>query len=175
MNKEPVGLIVASFTNEADMEAALKILKKEETVVIHGVVGIYKDDNGNIHHKDVGMTPGKGAVAGLVLGATLGVLTGGTALALGALGSIIGGILGKKKEDKHVPVELYNWEAAKLKPGDTAVLVVFDPQGTAVLVADLEAVSSEVLTAVLSADLLQQLAQHKETAYTMLTDTLGKQ
>jgi len=104
----------------------------------------------------------------------LGVVTGGATIALGALGGLIGGILGRKKEDKHVPVELFNWEAASLKPGDTAVLIVTDPQDTAVLLADLEAVSSDFLTGELSAGLLEQLAQHETTAYEALANLLQK-
>lgn len=170
MNDESVQLIVALFAEEDEVEAALKHLQQQKTAVIHGAVGITKDENGRIQHKDVGMTPGKGAKAGLVLGATLGVLTGGAALALGALGGVVGTIWGKKRGDKQVPTEIYNWLVGTLKPGETAVLVITNPQDTAVLETELEALHGNVMSAELSPEMLEQLGRHEAAAYAALAE-----
>jgi len=40
-------------------------------------VTLRKDERAPIHFKDVGLTPAKGAAGGVVLGAMVGILTGG--------------------------------------------------------------------------------------------------
>ena len=173
MSSDSVQLIVASFETEVAMRAAWKRIEQEKTAVVHGAVGLHKDEEGSLHHKDLGMTPGKGAAAGLVLGAALGVVTGGATVALGALGSLIGTVVGRRQGDKHIPVELYNWEAASLKPGESAILIVADPASADRLYHDL-GTRGEILTGELSPELLDKLAHHEATAFEVLSDVMQK-
>jgi hypothetical protein len=93
-------LIVAAFDGETAAEEALKTLKEsreEKLVGIQAAITMHKDEKEQIHFKDVGLSPGKGALGGVVLGAAVGILTGGTGLALGAVGALVGGLVGKRK------------------------------------------------------------------------------
>ena len=88
MSEPAMHLIVAAFTEESRAEEALIALKEamdEDLVGIQAAVAVRKNLEGQLQFRDVGLTPGKGALGGVMLGAVVGVLTGGTGLALGAL------------------------------------------------------------------------------------------
>ena len=72
MSERSLQLLVAAFDGETAAEEALKTLKEaqdEKLVGIQAAVAMRKDDEGQIHFKDVGLTPAKGAVGGIALGA----------------------------------------------------------------------------------------------------------
>ena len=95
-------LIIATFDRQPCAEEALETLRKSRELELIGVqaaVAMRKEEGGQTHLKDVGLTPGQGALMGAVLGTTVGVLSGGTAVALGALGSLLGAYVGKRKRD----------------------------------------------------------------------------
>ncbi len=116
MSDIPVQLIVAMFDDEQGAEAGLTALKqtdKEKTVGLQGAILIAKDATGQkMHYKDVGLTPGKGALGGVLLGAAVGILTGGTGLVLGAAGALLGGLVGRKKQEKRFSADQLNQVAA---------------------------------------------------------------
>ncbi len=172
-----VHLIIAAFGDETAAEKALKSLEEsqdQELIGIHAAVALHKDEAGQIHFKDVGLTPAKGAVSGVVLGAVIGVLTGGTGIALGALGALVGGMVGRRKRDSGFPVERINQLAAALAPGSSAVLIVMEPGWAVVLEERLGLLGAEVLMVDIPAGVAEQPLANQEAAYAALVDQLKR-
>jgi uncharacterized membrane protein len=164
-------LIVAAFDTETGAEEAFKTLKEsrdEELIGIQAAVALHKDQSGQIHFKDVGLTPAKGAAGGVVLGAVIGILTGGTGLALGAIGALIGGLVGKKKRDSRFSADRISQVAASLTTGSSAIVIVMDPGWVVVLEEDLTRLGADVLTADIPADVDQHLDAAQEAAFAAL-------
>ncbi|HSR32745.1 MAG TPA: DUF1269 domain-containing protein [Anaerolineae bacterium] len=175
MSEATLHLIVAAFNQEDRAEEALKTLKEsrdEKLVGIQAAVTLHKDGEGQIHFKDAGLTPAKGAVGGVVLGAVVGVLTGGTGLALGALGALVGGLVGRKKRDSRFQTDRINQLAASLPPGSSAILVVMEPGWAVVLEEELALLGADVLSADIPADLAEHSEADQEAAYATLIDTI---
>lgn len=171
----PLHLIIAAFGEKTGAEEALKSLKAsqdEELIGIQAAVALHKDEAGQIHFQDVGLTPARGAVGGVVLGAVVGILTGGTGLALGALGALVGGLVGRKKRDSRFPAERVNQLAAALTPGSSAALIVMEPGWAVVLEERLGLLGAEVLTADIPAGVAEQSAADREAAYAALLTQL---
>lgn len=171
MSEATMHLIVAAFDAEDRAEEALKALREsrdEKLVGIQAAVALRKDGEGEIHFRDVGLTPAKGMVGGVVLGAVVGILTGGTGLALGALGALVGGLVGRKKRDSRSPTNRINQIAASLSPGSSAILIVMEPGWAVVLEEELALLGADVLTADIPADIAEQPASEQETAYAAL-------
>lgn len=168
-------LIIAAFEAETGAEEALKSLKEsqdEELIGIQAAVALHKDENGQMHFKDVGLTPTKGAVGGVVLGAVVGILTGGTGIALGALGALVGGLVGRRKRDSRFPAERVNQLAAALAPGSSAALIVMEPGWAVILEERLGLLGAEILAADIPADVARQSTAEREAAYTALVNQL---
>jgi uncharacterized membrane protein len=130
MTHDTIHVIIAVFDTDAGAEAArtaLKASRDEELIGIRASIAVHKDEAGQIHYKDTGLTAGKGAVEGVILGAVAGILTGGATLALGAAGGLVGGLIGKKKQEEGVADGRLNQLAASLVPGSSALAVVMDP------------------------------------------------
>ncbi len=135
---------------------------------VQAAVALRKDEAGQIHFNDVGLTPAKGAAGGVVLGAVVGILTGGTGLALGALGALVGGLVGRKKQDSRFSADRVNQLAASLAPGSSAAVIVMEPGWVAVVEEELSLLGAEVLTADIPVDLDQHLDTSQEAAYAAL-------
>ena len=177
MSESTMHLIVAAFDTEAGAEEALRTMKESrdgELVGIQAAVALHKDEQDQIHFRDVGLTPGKGAVGGVVLGAVVGIMTGGTGLALGALGALVGGLVGKKKRDSRFSADRINQVAASLAPGSSAVVVAMEPGWVVVLEKELELLGGDVLKVEIPADLAQQLEANEEAAQAMLEKQVGE-
>jgi uncharacterized membrane protein len=168
-------LIIAAFDHETGAEDALKSLKgsqDEELIGIQAAVALHKDETGQIHFKDVGLTPAKGAVGGVVLGAVVGVLTGGAGIALGALGALVGGLVGRKKRESRFPAERVNQLAAALSPGSSAALIVMEPGWAVVVEERLGLLGAEVLAADIPEEFAEQSSADREAAYAALVNQL---
>jgi uncharacterized membrane protein len=173
--KAHLHLIIAAFDAKAGAEEAMKGLKESqdaELTKIQAAVALHKDEEGQIHFKDVGLTPAKGAVGGVVLGAVVGILTGGTGIALGALGALVGGLVGRRKRDSRFPAERVNQLAAALAPGSSAAVVVMEPGWGVVLEERLGLLGAEVLAADIPAGVAEQSAADREAAYAALIGQL---
>ncbi len=103
-----------------------------------------------------------------MLGAVVGILTGGTGLALVGLGALIGGLVGRKKRESRFSADRVNQIAASLAPGSSAVVIVMEPAGVAVLEEELALLGADVLTAEIPADVSQHLDASQEAAYAAL-------
>jgi hypothetical protein len=120
MNDPTVQVILAVFDDENSTEAALKQLKaaKKGEPRVQAAVAMFKDANGSrFRYKEVGLTPGKGALGGVILGATLGILTGGATIILGAAGALLGSLAGRKKQESRLPTDRINQVVASLQRG----------------------------------------------------------
>jgi uncharacterized membrane protein len=149
MNHKPMRLIVASFGTQSGAEAARKALKASrdaKMIGIRGSAAVQKDGKGQIHFKDVGMTPGKGAAEGAVLGAVAGLLTGGTAIALGAAGAVVGGLVGKKRQGARMADQRLSQLAGTLVP-ESSALVVMEPGWGVVVAEELQRMGADVFSA----------------------------
>jgi uncharacterized membrane protein len=176
MSDTSIQLLIAVFDGESAAEEALNTLKAsqdEKLVGVQAAVAMHKDQEDQIHFKDVGLTPGKGAAGGVLLGVVVGVLTGGTGLALGALGALVGGLVGKKKRDSRFSADRINQVAASLAPGSSAVVVAMEPGWVVVLEEELQRLGADVLKVEIPADLAQQLEANEEEARATLAEQVG--
>jgi len=167
----PLHLIIAAFEKETGAEGALKALKasrEKELVGIQAAVAMHKDEKEQIHFKDVGLSPAKGALAGVALGAVVGILTGGTGLALGAVGALVGGIAGKRKQESGLPAERLNQVATALAPGSSAILIIMEPGWVVVLEEELDLLGADLLTLEIPADVAEWPAAEREAAFAAL-------
>jgi uncharacterized membrane protein len=168
-------LIIAAFDGETGAKEALKNLKEsrdEKLIGIQAAVALQKDQEGQIHFQDVGLTPAKGAAGGVVLGAVVGVLTGGTGLALGALGALVGGLVGRKKRESRFSADRINQLAASLAPGSSAAVIVMEPGWGVILEEKLELLGAEILAADIPAGVAEHAAADREAAYLALLSQL---
>lgn len=177
MSEKPVQFVIAIFESEPGAEETLSVLKANKKEALQGVqaaVAMRKDADSRIHYKDVGLTPAKGAVAGVVLGAVVGIATGGAGLALGALGAVLGGAVGKRKREGQIASEQVNQVVASIRPGSSALLTIVE-QGAAVQFENL--LHNEGATTFITditADLAAQLDPHGEAAHTALMEQLSQ-
>jgi uncharacterized membrane protein len=173
MNDVPVQLIIAAFNtpNAAeDVLDQLKTAKKEKLIGIQAARVLVKDEKGKIHSKDVGLTTGKGAVAGGVIGAVVGVVTGGVGLALGAAGALVGGLVGKSKKEGRFDSYRIEQIADALTPNSSAIIAVIEHKWVAELEAELQEAGADVMTASIAADIAAQLAAGRDVAYSATVD-----
>ena len=176
MSDIPIQLIVAAFKDEDGAEAALKQLKAEnKTLGIQGAVAMIKDATGNkISYKDVGLTPAKGILGGAVLGITLGILSGGVGLVLGAAGAAIGNVVGRTRQDSLYSSGQINHISTALPAGSSALLAAVDSTHGADVEQELAALGGDILAANISADVARQLEEQQDLAYTNLLEELQK-
>lgn len=176
MAEAPVEFIVAAFQDEKGAENALKELKsakREKLIRIEAAAIVRRDEKDKLHVKEMReLTGPKGALGGLVIGAAVGLLTGGAGLILGALGAGAGAYAGKK-HDIGFSNERLQMIGDSLKPGSSAILAVIEHRWVEDLQADLEELGADVMTAALAADISEQLAEGRELGISVLADEGG--
>lgn len=136
MKNKTVHLVLAVFNGKENAEKVVEQLPKRNPQVISAVV-MTKDADENVQLKDIGLTPGKSAVGGAVLGGVVGVLTGGSSLALGALGGVIGHHVVTKKQTAQLIPEQLRKIAGTMGPDSSAIVAITknepEPANTAAL------------------------------------------
>jgi uncharacterized membrane protein len=171
MSNVPVQLIVAAFQSENGAEQALKqlkIAKKEHLISIENAAVIRKDAQGKVHISETrDMRGGKGAAIGGVTGAVLGILTGGTTLAITGIGALIGGLAAKLRDTGFKDDRLRQL-GANLRPGSSAIIAVINHIWVADLERELRSAGANVLTEVIAADVAAQLEAGEEVMYTAI-------
>jgi diacylglycerol kinase (ATP) len=135
-------------------------------------VVLEKDLRGELHAREIGLTPVKGAAGGVVLGAVVGILTGGTALALGALAGTLGGLGVKRSRSKQLAPGLIEQLSAALVAGTSAILVAGKEPLAPATVSELEASGGEVFSLELSEQVLGEMEPHADAAYSALAQKL---
>ena len=176
MDEKAVQFVIAIFESEAGAEKTLskiKAEKKDELKSVQAAVAMRKDAQNQIHYKDVGMTPAKGAVAGVVIGAIVGIATGGAGLVLGAVGGLLGGVVGKRKREGQVAAEKVNQVVASIPAGSSAVLAIVEANAAADFEELLQDNDVQTFSAEISADLTAALNEHADVAHEALMGQLN--
>ena len=171
MSDAPIQFIVAAFNDEKAAKAALKELKKAKKahlIAIKDAAVITRDKKNKVQIKEEGgWTGGKGLAAGGALGIGIGLLTGGAGLVLGAAGAVIGGIAGKA-HDSGFNDDRLKAIGESLKPETSAIVAIIEHKWVAQLEAEMEEMGADVMTAVIAADIAEQLGEGKDVAISML-------
>jgi uncharacterized membrane protein len=177
MNDPSVQVVLAVFNEENRAETVLKQLKaakKGELPKIQAAMAMSKDTSGHrFHYKELGLTPGKGALGGVILGTTLGILTGGIGIVMGAAGALLGGLVGRKKQESRFPAERINQVVTVIPPGSSAILAVVADTDVAAIEKTLADQGADVLTVPITADIAEQLMEHRDAAHAVLQRELG--
>lgn len=172
----PVELIVAAFQTEDGASQALdqlKAAKKEHLIRIENAAILRKDAAGKIHIKDTkDIGGGKGAAMGGVLGAALGILTGGVGFAVVGLGALAGGVSAKMRDGGFNDARLQRL-GESLKPGSSAIVAVIEHRWVEDAEAAMRQAGADVLTETISADIAAQLEAGRESAYTLTSSDEG--
>lgn len=116
-------LILAVFNGVDTADAALKELPHRDPKTISAVVMV-KDADERVQFNDVGLTPMKGAVGGVVLGGAIGLLTGGVGLVLAAAGGLVGKRVAKNRQARQLAPEQIGQVAASMGPDSSAIIAV---------------------------------------------------
>jgi len=170
-------VIIALYKEEDQAELSFNQFKdsdkiKEENV--EAAVVIRKDANSEMHYHDVGITPAKGALGGVVIGGLLGILTGGATLVLGAIGALVGGFIGEKKRAEQLPSTEINQVITSLAPGSSALVAVVLPEYRESLSELLSSSGAEVITADIPSELADKLENHRAEAYAHWREQIGE-
>ncbi len=176
MDEKAVQFVIAIFESEAGAEETLTRLKsdkKEELKGVQAAVAMRKDAQSQIHYKDVGMTPTKGAVAGIAIGAIVGIATGGAGLVLGAVGGLLGGVVGRRKREGHVAAEKVNQVVASIPARSSALLTIVDTEATDDFEGLLQESGAHTFVAEISADLASTLEEHANATHAALMEQLN--
>lgn len=169
MDEKSLQLLIAMFQDEQGSEEAIGVLKsasKDKQRGIQGAVAIMKDQNSGIHYRDVGMTPTKGALSGVIIGTVLGIMSGGIGLALGTIGALVGGLFGEKKRNDQFSAVRMHELIASLAPGTSAIVAIVEREHLAELEKEMETAKAEIFITEISSDLAEQLDTHRHAAYT---------
>jgi diacylglycerol kinase (ATP) len=173
MEKEPSLLTLIIFNDPGGATKALEQLQKDKKLPgLKSAVIVQKDRLGKLTVKDIGLTPGKGAAAGVVLGAALGVLSGGATLALGAVVGMLGSLIGRRSRRQRLAPDLTRPLSDALKPGCSAILEAGDqelPEAVADLFSNLGA---ELVYIELTDEVQQVIKTHRGEAYQALENEL---
>ncbi len=173
MKEKRVYLHLAVFDGQGSAARALQQLPRRDPKLVSAVI-MEKDAAEHVQFKDVGLTPRKGAVGGIVIGGMIGLLTGGGGLALGALGAVVGNRAAKKKQAKELAPEYLSKVAGSLGPDSSAIIAVSEKSMEAAITAALHEMGAEIFDAIISPEASGQLDDQEEAAYVTLLQALAE-
>jgi diacylglycerol kinase (ATP) len=173
VENEPSLLTLIVFNDPDGATNALEKLQKEKkSLGLKSAVIVQKDRAGKLSVKDIGLTPGKGAAAGVVLGAALGVLSGGAILAAGAVVGMLGGLTGRRSRQKRLAPDLTRPLSEALNPGCSAILAASDQELPEDLADEFNELGAELVMVTLTDEVQQEIKTHSGEAYTVLENEL---
>jgi uncharacterized membrane protein len=171
MSDAPVQILIAAFQDETGASAALeqlKAAKKEKLIAIKDAAILRKDASGKLHVNEVGdMTGTRGAVTGGVVGAALGILTGGATLAITGIGALAGGLAAKLRDSGFNDKNLRELGEG-LKPSSSAIIAEIEHTWVADLEEEFRKAGAQVMREAIAADIAAQLEAGHNTAYTAI-------
>jgi hypothetical protein len=121
--------------------------------------------------QDVGLTQGKGAAGGILLGGVVGLLTGGTGLALAGL---LGGTAVKEKRADTLARERLSQVAVSLEPESSAIIAVGQREHGAELTATVTVMGGELFEVLVPPETAGQLDAQADEAYATLLEALAE-
>lgn len=173
MYEYPVHLVIGTFNAEQTANGALKMLsqaKREQQIGILDAAVIWRGHKQNrLHIKETeDVSGGRGAAAGGVIGAIIGLLAGPPGVVVGgAVGALVGGAAARVI-DTGIPNERLNEIGKTLKPGTSAIVAIVEDEWLAQVQTMLTDASAEVLTESLKGDLAEQLNAADRSAHRAL-------
>ena len=168
MRNKPIQLIVGVFDGQDTAELKFKELDKtykSKKLGIQAAIVLYKDEDGELQTVDIGHTPRKGAVSGLLIGATVSVLTGGTGLVLGAIGGLIGHRRGLKQQDQKANHPAVVQIGNALVPGASVILAAVQMDQSPRLQKLLTDTGAEVMIVNIDDDIKEKLSKGADEVY----------
>jgi uncharacterized membrane protein len=175
VDEKAVQFVIAIFESEAGAEETLSRLKSEKYQILSSVqaaVVMRKDAQNQVHYKDVGMTPAKGALAGTAIGAIIGIATGGAGLVLGAAGAMLGSLVGKRKREGNVAAEKVNQVVASIPTEASALVAIVETDAITAFEQLLQGYAAQTFTAEISADLASALNKNADDTHTAFLENL---
>ena len=97
----------------------------------------------------------------------------GIGLVLGAVGGMLGGLVGKRKREGHVAAEKVNQVVASIQPESSALLTIVEAEASAGFEELLHAYGVQTFVAEISADLAAALDEHSDAAHEALMEQLN--
>jgi uncharacterized membrane protein len=163
----PVELLVAAWPDATAAGAALEELraaKEEHLIGIVQAATVVVDADGKLRITDTkDMGPGKGAVVGGLLGAGLGLITGGVGWLLLGGGAI--GALAAKARDGGLSDDRLRELGQRMTPNSSAIVAVVALTWVADVEREFASVGADVVRESVEEDLAAQLSAGSAVAY----------
>ncbi|MGZ4537478.1 MAG: DUF1269 domain-containing protein [Blastococcus sp.] len=163
----PVELLVAAWPDAATAGNALDELRaarRQHLIGIRQAATLVVDADGRLRITDTkDMTPGRGAVIGGVLGAGLGLVTGGVGWLL--LGGSAIGALAAKARDGGLPDDRLRELGERMTPNSSAIVAVVELTWVADVEREFAELGADIVREALEQDLLEQLDAGAAVAY----------
>ena len=178
MAGEAIELVIAAFQDEGGADAALAALKqakKEKLLQIKDAAVLRRNAQGKLQVNEIGdMTGTRGAGTGLVVGAALGILTGGATLVLAGVGAAAGGLAARLR-DSGFKDERLKKLGEGLKPGSSAIVALVGNKDLAGQAQKefRKAGAADVIVEEISGDIAAQLEAGREVAYSAAASEKG--
>ncbi|HIE54437.1 MAG TPA: DUF1269 domain-containing protein [Chromatiaceae bacterium] len=174
MKDKDTRLVLAVFNGKDTAETVMQKLPKRDRYVVSAVV-VTKDAHEQVSFRDAGRTPRRGTAEGVILGGVVGLLTGGTGLALGALGGVIGHHSGKKHQSiKEIPDQLGKI-AGSLGPDSSAIIAVVKGVPKEKSLAAIKEMGGAVFDAPVSQEASEEMGSQADEAYNTLLAALAEE
>jgi uncharacterized membrane protein len=163
----PVELLVAAWPDATAAGTALEELrtaKKEHLIGIVQAATVVVDADGKLRITDTkDMGPGRGALVGGVLGAGLGLITGGVGWLL--LGGSTIGALAAKARDGGLPDDRLRALGEGMAPNSSAIVAVVELTWVADVEREFASVGADVVREAVEQDLVAQLNAGTDVTY----------
>ena len=163
----PVELLVAAWPDASAAGEALEALeeaKKEHLVGIVQAATVVVDADGKLRIKDTkDMGPKKGAVVGGLLGAGLGLITGGVGWLLLGGGAV--GALAAKARDGGLSDARLKELGERMTPNSSAIVAVVELTWVADVEREFAAIGAAVVREAIEEDLVAQLNEGAAVSY----------
>ncbi len=164
--EEPMTIVVArypDFTGAHRSFEGLRLVKKEEKMVIRDAAVLTKDVNGELKVKETkDFGAGKGFITGAVIGGILGIIAGPVGWA--ALGVGILGALGAELRNRGFDEARIKTMASEMKPNTSALIVLVADPWVPEVKEEISKGATEVWTQGVSGEIVKDMEDKGEVA-----------